>query len=100
MPPVTEQLALPDSQTNPNLLIARFLLKPGRKYEDAVLRFSPYEHIQDPYPEARVAALELVKRVRNSGGPTRSLIYLNNRIEGNALESIAAVVDGAKQEAN
>ena len=96
MPPVTEQVALPDTQTDPDTLVARFLLKPGRKYEDAVKLFSPYEHIKDPYPEARTAAVELVKRVRNSGGPTRSLIYLNNRIEGNALESIAAILDEVK----
>jgi hypothetical protein len=31
MPPVTEQMALPGSQTNPDLVAARFLLKPGRK---------------------------------------------------------------------
>ena len=32
MPPVGEQMALPGSRTNPDLVAARFLLKPGRKY--------------------------------------------------------------------
>ena len=31
MPPVSEQMALPSSRTNPELAAARFLLKPGRK---------------------------------------------------------------------
>ena len=30
MPPVGEQMALPGSRTNPDLVAARFLLKPGR----------------------------------------------------------------------
>jgi uncharacterized protein YecE (DUF72 family) len=93
MPPVTEQLALPGSQTNPSLLVARFLLRPGRKYEEAVKLFSPYEQIKDPYPEGRAAMSELINRIRAGGDPTSSYIYLNNRFEGNALESIAAVLD-------
>jgi len=39
MPPVRELIALPGSRTNPNLIAARFLLKPGRKYEEAVKTF-------------------------------------------------------------
>ena len=42
MPPVSEQMALAGSRTNPRLVAARFLLKPGRKYEDAVKTFQPY----------------------------------------------------------
>jgi len=43
MPSVGEQMALPASRTNPELLAARFLLKPGLKYEEAVKTFEPYE---------------------------------------------------------
>jgi hypothetical protein len=39
MPAVSEQMALPGSRTNPDMVAARFLLKPGRKYEDAVKAF-------------------------------------------------------------
>ena len=42
MPVVSEQMALPGSVTNPQLVGARFLLKPGRKYQEAVDLFSPY----------------------------------------------------------
>src|SRR5207249_354462 len=42
MPSVLDQMKIPDSRTTPDLTGARFLLKPGRKYEDAVKQFSPY----------------------------------------------------------
>jgi uncharacterized protein YecE (DUF72 family) len=95
MPPVSEQVALTGSRTNPDFFAARFLLRPGRKYEEAVRLFSPYEHVQDPYPEGRSAAANLVK-VAASGKRTQAYIYLNNRFEGNALESIAAILDQAE----
>src|ERR1035437_8212058 len=42
MPPVSEQMAIAGSRTNPELTAARFLLKPGRKYDEAVKAFEPY----------------------------------------------------------
>jgi hypothetical protein len=56
MPPVNEQLALPGSVTNPEFAGARFLLKPGRKYQEAVDLFSPYDKIKEPYEDGRTAA--------------------------------------------
>jgi hypothetical protein len=41
MPPVAKQMAMPGSPTNPSLVAARFLLKPGRRYEEAVKTFQP-----------------------------------------------------------
>jgi len=93
MPPVGEQLSLPGSQTTPDLMIARFLLKPGRRYEDAVKLFSPYNRLKDPYEEGRAAARTMIRQTRRSGGKTKAFIYLNNRFEGNALETIAAILD-------
>jgi len=95
MPPVSEQAAMPGSRTNPDFIAARFLLRPGRKYDEAVKLFSPYEHIKDPYPEGRSAAANLIKGATTSGNRTQAFIYLNNRFEGNALESIAAILDEA-----
>ena len=95
MPPVSEQAALPGCRTNPNFLAARLLLRPGRKYEEAVKLCSPYERIQNPYPEGRSAAANLIKGATTCDYPTQSYIYLNNRFEGNALESIAAILDEA-----
>jgi len=95
MPPVSEQITMPGSRTNPDFFVARFLLRPGRKYETAVKLFAPYEHVRDPHPEGRKAAAHLIKSAAASGNRTNAYIYLNNRFEGNAMESIAAVLDEA-----
>jgi uncharacterized protein YecE (DUF72 family) len=91
MPPVNDQVSLPGSWTSPEFLAARFLLKPGRKYEEAVKLFSPYDHVKEPYPAAREAAAQLITGAR--GSHTNAYLYVNNRFEGNALESIAAILD-------
>ncbi|MDB6055463.1 MAG: hypothetical protein JWN25_2986, partial [Verrucomicrobiales bacterium] len=91
MPPVFEQVALPSSRTNPELVAARFLLRPGTTYEESVKAFSPYQSIQEVNEEARMAGAALMKeRKVNSRGKT--LIFVNNRLEGNALDTIAAMV--------
>ena len=98
MPSVADQIELPGAFTNPGMCAARFLLKPGRKYEDAVKRFSPYEKLQEANPEGRAAGVKLIKHARNSTPPTRAFIYLNNRFEGSALASLLALVDEADGE--
>ena len=96
MPAVSEQMALPGSLTNPRLCGARFLLKPGRKYQEAVDRFSPYDRVQDPNPEARAAGAKLIKDgVAAVGEGRKTFIYVNNRLEGNALATIEAMVGEA-----
>ncbi|MCW5555203.1 MAG: DUF72 domain-containing protein [Verrucomicrobiae bacterium] len=95
MPPVDEQLALPGSRSTADFVAARFLLKPGRKYGDAVKQFSPYERVQDVYPAGRRAAAGLIKTALAGPAPGQAYVYVNNRLEGNALESIAAIVDEA-----
>jgi uncharacterized protein YecE (DUF72 family) len=96
MPPIHEQAALHGSRTNPDFFAARLLLRPGRRYEEAVKRFSPYDHIQDPYPEGRTAIANLIKDTTPGAVGPQAFIYLNNRFEGNALESIAAILDEAR----
>jgi len=95
MMPVGEQLALPGSRTSPGFFGARLLLKPGRKYEEAVKLFSPYDRIKDIYPEARVAGARLIQEARSGDGAAKGFIYVNNRLEGNALETIAAMIEQA-----
>jgi len=95
MPPLPEQLALPLAFASSEHAVARLLLRPGRDYEDAVKRFQPYDRLQDPYPEGREAIAGLLGRVakRDSGVPKVVYVYVNNRFEGNALQTIAALVD-------
>ena len=92
MPPVSEQMALPGSRTNPNLCAARFLLKPGRKYEEAVKTFQPYDKVKEPNPDARAAGKALIAEGKAAGPERKTFIYVNNRLEGNALETIAAML--------
>jgi len=92
MPSVSEQMALPGSGTNPNLRAARFLLKPGRKYEEAVKTFQPYTKVQEPYPDARAAGKALIAEGKAAGPTRKTFIYVNNRLEGSALETINAMI--------
>lgn len=94
MPAVSEQMALSGSHTNPELVAARFLLKPGRKYDDAVKAFQPYDETKEVNAAARKAGAELIKRGKAAGPQKKTLIFVNNRMEGNALNTIAAMIEG------
>jgi len=92
MPAVHEQMAMPGSRTNPHLVAARFLLKPGRRYGEAVKTFQPYDRVREPNPNARAAGQALVAEGRAAGPERKTFIYVNNRLEGNALETVAAML--------
>jgi uncharacterized protein YecE (DUF72 family) len=93
MPSVSEQMALPGSRTHPQLVAARFLLKPGRKYEQAVKAFEPYDSLKEENPEARAAGKALVAEGKAAGSKRKTFIYVNNRLEGNALATIVAMLE-------
>jgi hypothetical protein len=93
MPPVGEQMALPGSRTNPNLYAARFLLTTGRKYEEAVSTFKPYTKIKEIDGEARIAARGLIADAITAGPKQKTINYVNNRLEGNAIETMSAMLE-------
>jgi hypothetical protein len=95
MPAVSEQMALPGSRTNPRLVAARFLLKPGRKYEEAVKTFHPYVQLKEQNPDARAAGQALIAVGTAGKLDRKTFIYVNNRLEGNALATIEAMVEQA-----
>jgi len=88
MPSIGMQLDLPGSVTA-NFLVGRALLRPGRKYADAVDAFAPYDRIRDPNPELRGDLVRLVKLTEQLRIPAYLLV--NNRAEGSAPKTIAAV---------
>ena len=92
MPSVSEQMQLAGSETSDRLLAARFLLKPGRSYEEAVKEFSPYNGVKEVNAEARAAGKSLIQRAQQQS--KQAFIFVNNRLEGNALETIAAMTEG------
>jgi uncharacterized protein YecE (DUF72 family) len=91
MPPVDEQIAMEGTQTSDAFLAARFLLRPGRTYEQAVAAFKPYSETKDPFKEARDAALSLI--LLALARDKQALVYINNRLEGDALSTIRALVE-------
>jgi hypothetical protein len=92
MPSINEQMAIPASRTNPERIAARFLLKPGRKYEDAVKAFQPYDSTKEINDDARNAGASLVEEGKQNAR-RKTFIYVNNRLEGNALATIAAILE-------
>jgi len=90
MPELREQIELPDVYTA-DFTVARALLRRGRPYEEAVAKFAPYKEVQDPNPEVRQALRLLISRARKRNEP--SYIFVNNRLEGNAPQTIEAIVD-------
>jgi uncharacterized protein YecE (DUF72 family) len=89
MPPLAEQMALPDAFTA-DFTVARALLREGRPYEQAVEKFSPYRHATDENPEGREALRSLIHRMREER--RSAYVFVNNRFEGNAPETIEAIV--------
>ncbi|MCU0771045.1 MAG: DUF72 domain-containing protein [Verrucomicrobia bacterium] len=94
MPPVTEQMHLAEGLPTAPFTAARFLLKPGRTYADAVQRFSPYDRIQEPYAEGVEAGVRLAQRGLQSSVQRPAFLYVNNRFEGNAPQTIRRMLDG------
>ncbi len=90
MPEIGRQMHLRDVYTA-DFTLARALLRRGRPYEEAVAKFTPYAHIQDPNPETRDALRLLIAHARQRHQP--SYIFVNNRLEGNAPETIEAITD-------
>jgi uncharacterized protein YecE (DUF72 family) len=89
MPPLAEQASLP---TPAEFTVVRALLRAGRAYEEAVARFQPYNKIGDENPETRNALRDWIRRMREER--RTSYIFVNNRLEGNAPETIRAIVEG------
>lgn len=90
MPELGEQMALPEAFTT-NFVVSRALLRKGRPYEQAVQAFQPYQRVQDPNPAARDALRDLIRR--QLGNQQTAFIFVNNRLEGNAPQTIEAVID-------
>lgn len=89
MPAIAEQMTKPGVLTA-DFTVARALLRPGRTYENAVEMFTPYDRIREENQEARESVRALIRRMREER--RAAYIFVNNRLEGNAPETIRAVV--------
>jgi hypothetical protein len=93
MPPVGERMAPPGSRISPDLVAARVLLKPGRKYEQAVKASEPHDSTEEENPEARAAGRALVAGGKAAGRKRRTFVFVNNRPEGKAISTIRAMIE-------
>lgn len=91
MPPLPEQLNLTGIYTSDRLTAARLLLEPGHPYARAVAEYSPYNKLVRPSASARDGAVSLITRALSQESH-RTLIYVNNRLEGNAPQTIWAIL--------
>ena len=100
MPPSGEQL----DQRPPDTLAAacgmRLLLKPGRAYQQAVDTFQPYNRLQEERPEAREAARRFLGASSKKPLKRKAYVYVNNRLEGNSLETISSILSSFKGESS
>jgi uncharacterized protein YecE (DUF72 family) len=90
MPELGAQLDRPGVETA-DFSVVRALLSKGRSYEQAVEAFEPYEKTREPNQAAREALRRVATRVMETNKP--AVIFVNNRLEGNAPSTIEAVVD-------
>ena len=88
MPPIGEQIDL-GWTFSAAFTVARALLKPGRRYADAVKQFQPYDRVQEPLRSLRQDLLRLVSEAHRRR--VEAFILANNRAEGNAPGTIRAV---------
>ena len=92
MPPVSEQAAIGGAFPADGFG-ARFLLTPGRKYQEAVDAFQPYSETKQVDEDARAAGAALMSRTPKG----KSYIYVNNRLEGSAIRTIMAMIEKLKE---
>ena len=90
MPDLHEQMEIPEIYTA-DFTLARALLRRGCPYEEAVAKFTPYKQVLEPNQEVRQALRSLISRARKRNEP--SYIFVNNRLEGNAPQTIEAIVE-------
>ncbi|HXC98405.1 MAG TPA: hypothetical protein VN048_03625 [Verrucomicrobiae bacterium] len=57
--------------------------------------FLPYDKVKEPYEAGRTAAAELINQVMLKQLIRKLFLYVNNRLEGNALLTIMAMLEVA-----
>jgi hypothetical protein len=62
-----------------------------------VKAFEPYDSIKEENPEARAAGRALIDEGQAAGPKRRTFVFVNNRLEGNAVSTIAVLEPGRCQ---
>ena len=75
--------------TKPAFMIGRWMLRPGLSYKKAVERYRPFEQLAEPDPANRQGIVHLLQAALEDDVP--ALVIVNNKAEGCAPDSIAAL---------
>jgi len=91
MPPLVVQMraAAAGGGIKADWYVARLLTPLGVGYTQSVDRFAPYERLQEVQPQMRRDVLRLARRAMDRNA--EAWILVNNRIEGNAPQTIDAL---------
>jgi len=54
--------------------------------------FEPYDRVKEVNEEARTAERQLIAEAQAAGPKRRLFVFVNNRLEGNAIATIEAMV--------
>lgn len=87
LPPVDEQAPLEAQATCP--LVIRWLLAPGKGYEEARAAYAPFDRLVDPDPDARRRIARLAHAALAGG--REAIVIINNKAEGSAPLSVATL---------
>lgn len=90
MPEIADQMAIPESRTA-ELIVARALLRRGRRYEEAVQEFTPYDRVREVNEPVRRGLRGLIEMARADG--RTAFIFVNNRLEGNSPGTIVSITE-------
>jgi hypothetical protein len=74
-----------------DFVVVRALLTKGRRYEEAVRRFSSYNPFQERNPDVRTAIRNIL--IRTQRRRETAYIFVNNRLEGNAPTTIHEILE-------
>jgi len=92
---VRELWRLPGSRTNPHLVAARVRYSSrGGNTKQAVKAFAALRQAsKEEVPEARAAGRALIAEGKAAGPKHRTFVFVNNRLEGNAISAITAMLE-------
>ena len=94
MPPVNEQIGIHALDENA-FVGARYLLKPHHNHQWAEVKMAPYNRIYEIDSSSRESLAYMLSHLISEQGRNQkaSYIYIGNQLEGNALHTIADVLE-------
>jgi len=90
MPPLSEQLRMPDVLGAP-FVVSRLMIPPGRRYADLKEAWAPFDRIVEPQPAMRDDVVALVDAA--SERDAEVFVIANNKAEGSSPLTVRALAE-------